>query len=74
MGNSENKTKNEIENSSEKKGSRRDFITSTGAATGIATLATLFGGSKIVNAQELGLNAMGPTSTVGSSGLPTFRD
>jgi nicotinic acid phosphoribosyltransferase len=42
-------------------GSRRDFMTSAGAATGLAALATLFGGSKIVNAQELGINAMGPT-------------
>ena len=36
-------------------------MTSAGAATGLAALATLFGGSKIVNAQELGINAMGPT-------------
>ena len=42
-------------------GSRRDFMTSAGAATGLAALAALFGGSKIVNAQELGINAMGPT-------------
>ncbi len=41
--------------------SRRDFVTSAGAATGLAALATLFGGGKMVNAQELGLNAMGPT-------------
>ncbi len=41
--------------------SRRDFMTATGAATGLAALVTLFGGSKMVNAQELGINAMGPT-------------
>ena len=43
-------------------GSRRDFMTSAGAATGLAALATLFGGSKTLNAQQVpGLNAMGPT-------------
>ncbi len=41
--------------------SRRDFVTSAGAATGLAALAALFGGGKMVNAQELGINAMGPT-------------
>ena len=41
--------------------SRRDFVASAGAATGLATLAALFGGSKMVNAQELSINAMGPT-------------
>ncbi len=46
---------------SDNKNSRRDFMTATGAATGLAALATLFGGSKMVNAQELGINAMGPT-------------
>ncbi len=57
MSESKNEAKSEIENDS----SRRGFITSVGAATGLAALGTLFGGSKIVNAQELGLNAMGPT-------------
>ena len=42
-------------------GSRRDFMTSAGAATGLAALATLFGDGEIVYAQELGINAMGPT-------------
>ncbi len=41
--------------------SRRDFVTSAGAASGLAALATLFGAGKIVNAQDLGINAMGPT-------------
>ena len=40
---------------------RRDFMTSTGVAAGLTALATMFGGSKMVNAQVLGLNAMGPT-------------
>ena len=40
---------------------RRDFIASTGVAAGLTALATMFGGSKMVNAQVLGLNAMGPT-------------
>ena len=40
---------------------RRDFMASTGVAAGLAALATMFGGSKMVNAQVLGLNAMGPT-------------
>ena len=53
--------KNEINNEERNDSSRRDFITSAGTATGLAALATLLGGSKIVNAQELGLNAMGPT-------------
>lgn len=53
--------KNEINNEKRNDSSRRDFITSAGTATGLAALATLLGGSKIVNAQELGLNAMGPT-------------
>jgi len=47
---------------SKNENSRRDFMTSAGAATGLAALATLFGGSKPVNAQQVpGLNAMGPT-------------
>ena len=33
----------------------------TGVAAGLTALATMFGGSKMVNAQVLGLNAMGPT-------------
>ena len=53
--------KNEINNEERNDSSRRDFITSAGTATGLAALATLLGGSKIVNAQELGLNAIGPT-------------
>ena len=40
---------------------RRDFIASAGVAAGLTALATMFGGSKMVNAQVLGLNAMGPT-------------
>ena len=40
---------------------RRDFMASTGVAAGLTALATMFGGSKMVNAQVLGLNAMGPT-------------
>jgi len=36
-------------------------MTSTGVAAGLTALATMFGGSKMVNAQVLGLNAMGPT-------------
>ncbi|MAM48957.1 MAG: hypothetical protein CMP90_08415, partial [Gammaproteobacteria bacterium] len=40
---------------------RRDFMASTGVAAGLAAVATMFGGSKMVNAQVLGLNAMGPT-------------
>ncbi len=43
-------------------GSRREFMTSAGAATGLAALATLFGGGKVVSAQQVpGINAMGPT-------------
>lgn len=41
--------------------SRRNFMTTTGAVTGLTALAAMFGGGKIVNAQELGINAMGPT-------------
>ena len=41
--------------------SRRDFMASAGAATGLAALATLFGDSEIVYAQQVGINAMGPT-------------
>ena len=41
--------------------SKREFMTTAGAATGLAALASLFGGGKIVNAQELEINAMGPT-------------
>ena len=40
---------------------RRDFMAATGTATGLAALAAIFGGSKMANAQELQLNAMGPT-------------
>lgn len=40
---------------------RRDFLTTTGAVTGLAALAAMFGGGKMVHAQEVGLNAMGPT-------------
>ena len=41
---------------------RREFMASTGAVTGLAALAAIFGGSKNVMAQEIpGLNAMGPT-------------
>ncbi|MEC9223846.1 MAG: hypothetical protein VYE56_08145, partial [Pseudomonadota bacterium] len=40
---------------------RRDFMASPGVAAGLTALATMFGGSKMVNAQVLGLNAMGPT-------------
>ena len=40
---------------------RRDFMASTGVAAGLTALATMFSGSKMVNAQVLGLNAMGPT-------------
>ena len=40
--------------------SRRDFIGATGAATGLAALGAMFGGS-MANAQQLELNAMGPT-------------
>ena len=36
-------------------------MASTGVAAGLTALATMFGGSKMVNAQVLGLNAMGPT-------------
>lgn len=44
------------------KNSRRDLIKKTGATAGLATLATLFGGSSQVFAQDFsGLNAMGPT-------------
>ena len=44
------------------KNSKRDFIKTTGATAGLATLATLFGGSSKVYAQDFsGLNAMGPT-------------
>ena len=57
MRESKNEAKKEIENDS----SRRDFIASAGTATALAALATLFSGSEIVKAQELGLNAMGPT-------------
>ena len=52
--------------------SRRDFMTATGAATGLAALATLFGGSKMVNAQELGINAMGPTPEQAQAFLVAF--
>jgi len=48
-------------NDSKNDNSKREFITAAGAATGLAALATMFGGSKIVDAAELGLNAMGPT-------------
>lgn len=41
--------------------SRRDFMTTAGAATGLAALATLFGSGKMVSAQGLEINAMGPT-------------
>ena len=41
--------------------SKREFMTTAGAATGLAALAALFGSGKAVNAQELGINAMGPT-------------
>ncbi|MEC8950664.1 MAG: DUF1330 domain-containing protein [Pseudomonadota bacterium] len=40
---------------------RRDFMASTGMATGLAALAGIFGGGKMANAQVVGLNAMGPT-------------
>ncbi|HJO11640.1 MAG: DUF1330 domain-containing protein [Gammaproteobacteria bacterium] len=40
---------------------RRDFMTTAGATTGMAALAALFGGGKLTHAQELGVNAMGPT-------------
>ncbi|MDA1372010.1 MAG: DUF1330 domain-containing protein [Proteobacteria bacterium] len=46
---------------SENESSRRDFMTTAGAATGLAALASLFGSGKMVNAQSLELNAMGPT-------------
>lgn len=41
--------------------SRREFMTSAGAATGLAALATLLVGGNAANAQQLELNAMGPT-------------
>ncbi len=41
--------------------SRREFMTTAGAATGLAALATVLGGGIPVNAQQLELNAMGPT-------------
>ena len=40
---------------------RRDFMTTASATTGLAALAALLGGSKLAHAQELGVNAMGPT-------------
>lgn len=44
------------------KSSKRDFIKTTGATAGLATLATVFGGGSQVYAQDFsGLNAMGPT-------------
>ncbi len=42
--------------------SRREFMAGTGAVTGLAALAAIFGGGKNVIAQEIpGLNAMGAT-------------
>ncbi len=46
---------------SDKTTSRRDFVTTAGAATGLAALASLFGEGNNVHAQELDINAMGPT-------------
>ncbi len=45
----------------EKTGTRREFVASAGAASGLAVLATLLGGGKLANAQQIELNAMGPT-------------
>lgn len=56
-----NKPKNEDSKNNSIDGTKRSLMTSAGAATGLAALATIFGGSKMVNAQELGINAMGPT-------------
>ncbi len=42
--------------------SRRDFVTKTGAVTGMGALAALLGGGTVVNAAEFpALNAIGPT-------------
>lgn len=49
-----------MSNTSQNK-TRRDFLSSGGKATGLAALAAIFGGGKMVNAHDLGLNAMGPT-------------
>ncbi|HAJ77188.1 MAG: DUF1330 domain-containing protein [Gammaproteobacteria bacterium] len=48
-------------NDSEPDISRRNLLTSAGTVTGLAALASLFGGSEMANAQVVGLNAMGPT-------------
>lgn len=41
--------------------SKRDFLAKSGAAAGLAALASVLGSSNSANAQVLELNAMGPT-------------